>query len=360
MLNLVTGLPGHGKTLWTLNAIRKLEKESGRRVFYWNIPECKFAWEKLDNPDQWHELPEGAIVLMDEAQKVFPVRAHTAAVPKKCSEFETHRHKGYDVFLITQDAMLIDHHVRRLVGRHVHVKRPFGSKFANVFEWEGVHNPNDFHDRKKALTAKFFYPKELFGMYHSADIHTYKSSLPWKKLLLIPALLAVIVGLAFLLKSVLLKGGAEKTPAASLATLPVPAAPVPQALLAGPEKWSPEYLAARIHGLDYTAPMYDSVTVVKTFPKIDGCMLIEFSHRPAICRCNTQQGTRARVTEQQCRAFVADGGWFDFSGEDEKGGSGGERRPLHREEDIHAAPAEPMQWMPAGANYFVTETVTGS
>ena len=50
MLHVITGLPGNGKTLFTLDYVEKLRKQSGRPVYYSSIPELSLPWELLDDP----------------------------------------------------------------------------------------------------------------------------------------------------------------------------------------------------------------------------------------------------------------------------------------------------------------------
>ncbi|MEO1079214.1 MAG: hypothetical protein AAFY29_06660 [Pseudomonadota bacterium] len=86
------------------------------------------------------------------------------------------------------------------------------------------------------------------------------------------------------------------------------------------KSWEP-----RIPNLPHTAPVYDSLTEVKTFPK-PNCI---YSHRTADCSCYTQQATPMEVDYEFCRSIV-DNGWFNPYREDPvyevaKGDDGGVR-----------------------------------
>jgi len=137
LLNFISGLPGNGKTLFAIQHLRDYQKSENdevtkhnskpenaddqkqlRQVYYHGINELKLDWEKLEDPDKWYKLPQGSIIVIDEAQKIFPPLANSAKKPLHYTEFDTHRHRGYDVYLITQDPYNIDFRVRSMAGRH--------------------------------------------------------------------------------------------------------------------------------------------------------------------------------------------------------------------------------------------------
>ncbi|WVA28241.1 hypothetical protein PCP40_33405 (plasmid) [Pseudomonas aeruginosa] len=55
--------------------------------------------------------------MIDEAQRVFG-NDGSRARPEKVTRFETHRHQGLDIHLITQHPSLLCTPVRKLVGKH--------------------------------------------------------------------------------------------------------------------------------------------------------------------------------------------------------------------------------------------------
>ena len=138
MISLITGQPGAGKTLYALNFVKTRAEKENRPVYYSGISDLKLPWLELDKGEDWHGVPEGSIVVIDECQRVFRPRVNGAAVPEHVSKLETHRHSGIDLVLITQHPMLADNNVRRLVGQHFHVVRAFGTKKATVHEWGEV------------------------------------------------------------------------------------------------------------------------------------------------------------------------------------------------------------------------------
>lgn len=184
MIILFTGVPGSGKTLRVVSELKKLRdtEEGSQRPIFTNISGLSDILQcaVLELPREWYKLPAGSLVVIDECQRHFPPRGSGAAVPEYIQLFDTHRHSGLDVWLITQHPKLIDSFIRNLVGRHYHGYRPFGLSSAVWSQWEQVNdNPAAV---TKPLTQKITYDKSIFELYKSAEIHTHKRSLPWKKL----------------------------------------------------------------------------------------------------------------------------------------------------------------------------------
>lgn len=322
MIYLVTGLPGNGKTLFTVARAPELLAHEGRQIYYSGITDLTLPWIPTD-PDVWYNLPVGSAVVIDEAQKYFRPLPNGAERPHKITAMETHRHKGMDLWLITQHPNLLDPHVRRLVGKHIHVHRTFGLGFANVWEWEQAEDPNDWHNKKKANTYRFKFPKEAFHVYKSAELHTVKRRLPWK-LIVLPLGLMGAAGLAFLGYSTL-KGSAEtKSKGGQTASAIAPSgspqiAPVP--VLQRLESTLPA-----VPGLPHTAPRYEALTPPKAVPVAQACMA-DHRYMPPKCWCVSQRGTRLDVSAQFCENFIAYGRpFYDHEGDSAGGESGAVRR----------------------------------
>ncbi len=185
MLGLYTGAPGAGKTLKMLND--HLAHSDGTRPIYvfgveGLVPSDK--WFPLDDAKDWAKCPYGSIVLVDEAQAVFRPRRPGDPLPDFVSAAETHRHLGLDLYMTTQYPMLIDAHLRRLVSDHQHLVNVWGLKGrSTVFEWdEAQDDPKDPRARKLARKFMFKYPKDVYDLYTSAQVHTKKPRVPkWFK-----------------------------------------------------------------------------------------------------------------------------------------------------------------------------------
>lgn len=322
MLTVVTGLPGAGKTLFTLSKL--LQQFKGRRIFTYGIPGIdheKLGTEDLEDPERWYDCIEGAVIIIDEAQKVFPQRPPSKPVPRKCSEFETHRHRGLDVILLTQDASTLDTHIRKLTGRHYHVHRLFGANTANVYEYPTFEpRPTDKKTQKGAMAVKLFsYDKSVFECYKSADLHTVKRKIPLK---LIVVGTALVLGVGYLgwlalwaASGNLLDFGKEDT-AVLVAPGVVPSgAPKseskPGDIITDPVEYAKQ-MTPVIAGVPHSAPFYQQLFKAADFP-VPYCVIIGELERPTGCRCFTQQMTDYDTTPEICR-YYAQNGFFDPRG----------------------------------------------
>ncbi|MHB0887243.1 zonular occludens toxin domain-containing protein [Acidithiobacillus sp.] len=186
MLTLISGVPGSGKTLWTVNQILNNAEYKDRPCFVHNLDGFDFTLRPglfpLEDPKTWNDLPEKSIIIFDEAQYAFPVRPANQSPPPWVDQFSTHRHKGYDVIMTSQHPTMIDGHIRKIVGRHLHFLRVFGLKSCTIFEWPEYRTDNvdSSARRKMAISKRWQYPRKVFGAYKSADAHTHGIHIPWK------------------------------------------------------------------------------------------------------------------------------------------------------------------------------------
>lgn len=204
MQTLITGSPGAGKTLYAIaKLIRPMlgqsvkvtlddgtVKEYPRKVYtnikglllehdlveagpIWEGNE-KAGWKQGEGHRQgwhnWHEwAPPGAILVVDEFQRIWPVRPNGAPVPPDVSAMDTHRHMGVDFILITQK-FSFDRHIEGLIGRHLHVRRVANMHAALVYEWD--HCSRSLLYRNSMAKTPWRFDKSVFKLYHSADAHT--------------------------------------------------------------------------------------------------------------------------------------------------------------------------------------------
>jgi len=187
MITLITAVPGSGKTLYTIGLINKALSE-GRPVFH-NINGLvykKFTNHHLlqESPDDWRDTPEGSLVVYDEAQQahLYPSNAQRGKVEDaRLTAMETHRHTGHDLIFITQAPTFVHHHIRKLVGEHIHLYRGRGLGGAMRYEWSHTCDaPNDRREQERATAEFWKFPKEHFSFYTSAVMHTHKFKFPVK------------------------------------------------------------------------------------------------------------------------------------------------------------------------------------
>lgn len=351
MLYLRTGLPGSGKTL---NTIREVELEYGpnpkfpdrelRTVYYYGIPEldltklgCK--WVEFDTPDEWYNLPDGSVIVIDEAQRIFGAQDGRKARPEKVARFETHRHQGFDIHLITQHPSLIMSHVRKLVGKHINMYRPYGGKRLLRHEYEFcIDTPEKRSQFKLAQERRVKLDSKYFGVYKSATVHTHTFKLP-NYVWYIPPLVLFIAASAYYVFT--LYGGGERPVPVDTVEPVQPAAassrpdlnqPVqqPGAQQAAQQPLTAEQFAAslvpRIEDVPSTAPRYDRLTEPKSFPRltcvssVDPMLVHKLVQRGAAtgyskgrefaCQCYTQQMSRYSTSAAFCISVV-ENGYFD-------------------------------------------------
>lgn len=317
MIYLTTGANGAGKTLNTLKAVRDKQVAEGRTVYYNGFamkPEKakEFGWLEFD-PKKWQELPDGAILICDECQNEFPVRASSEKLPEYVRGLSEHRRRGFDFYMISQHPQNIDMFVRRLIGSpgyHRHLKRSFGANMVSVLEWSAVNgNCEKDGSGKNARVSMVPYPKEVYDWYDSASLHTAKKSIP--KQVYVLGLLAIIIPVMFWMafNKMFDKVPPPAAPAAVAASAP---GQTPGVTRAGATVQTPaEYLASfapRIDGLPQTASRYDEVTKPTTAPFPAACVQMG-----ARCNCYTQQGTKLQTAAELCLQIVKNGFFMDWT-----------------------------------------------
>lgn len=312
MISATTGLPGAGKTLWTIAHVEALRLKENRDVYYHGIKDLTLPWKPLEDPKKWFECPPGSIIVIDEAQNHFPLRGASQAAPDWVKRTATHRHDGHDIFLITQHPGKIDSAVRKDIEVHRHLMRKFGSNFATVHMWQGIRENCD-KTRKDSVSSTWRYPKEAFTWYKSAEVHTHKLRVPPS--VIVALLFFCVVGFAWYhfidrLSSQAMgdKPAQESSqPGTAVAAAVTPRNPGQQAKPKTVAEYAQERVP-RIHGLEHTAPVYDGLTQPKHVPLPAAC--VQWTGKG--CKCFTQTGTPYRTTEDICRQIVRNGIFLDF------------------------------------------------
>lgn len=372
MLVIRTGKPGHGKTLNTIREVDQTAHAQGRVVYFHNInglkPEqLQAQWFEFEEPEKWFELPADSIIVVDEAQGWFGARDPRARPPEHITRFETMRHQGHEVHLVTQDPRYLDVHLRRLCNSHIHYWRVFKSaqllRFESEVVVEKVEVKSSFKDAdKKSLRLD----KRYFGAYTSTNAkHHFQTKVPTKFILA----LCVIIGAGILVYRAYERYNAEKVapissgaPAGSMVdqvrdTVGAFIRPAASEGQQSAPLTVEQYLGRRVprvKDLPASAPIYDGLTSPQTFPKpvcistTDSRLLSRNHARMEIavsegavtgCRCNTQQGTRLEVSFQFCMSVVQNG-YFD----DTKPDRGSTQDPRGQQPQPLSAPTyEPAQ-----------------
>jgi hypothetical protein len=291
-IQLVTGVPGAGKTLFTVSEVlTEFLKQSieyrgqtvPRRLVIGGVPDLLLPHELMDVPvfdpegfkdeysnvkrepgsdpvlwlgpggkpvsdlegldvaeltpipcradNWWLWCQPGDVIVVDECQRLFRPMAFGRKIPRAIEMLETHRHYGVDFVLITQHPQLLHKNVRELIGKHQHVRRVYGGSSTIVYEWDHCTHP----DRTKNATTRFWkHKKAAFGLYKSAEVHTkQKQAIPFAVFAFVLAVVA-LVPFGFYLKHRLTPPAASELAASSPSGLPASAsepAPVARALV---------------------------------------------------------------------------------------------------------------------------------
>ena len=323
MIILVTGTPGAGKTLYTVAEL--LNKQFIKRPLYINhikdllIPHEVFSGDgDIPAPDSdvlnWYDgrVPANSVICIDEAQRVFRPRSAGSAVPAHVAKLETHRHQGLDIILITQHPQLIDMNVRRLVGRHIHVRRAWGMAAAMVYEWD--HCSTNTNAVKQAQTKIWRYDKSAYKLYKSSELHT-KAGGRVPMVLKLAVLVAIAAPLIWLKTADTLKnrfspdnlaptsaeaagGGVGASGQAMHNQDNAPLTPAQYI----------ESLRPRIQDVQHTATRYDELTHPKRVPLPSACVQMG-----DLCKCYTQDGTPYPIKIDACIDMVKNGAFYDFT-----------------------------------------------
>jgi len=320
VITLLTGLPGNGKTLSLVERLDKLAKQ-GEVIYVHGVNGLKVPHIPLDDPERWYDVPSGSVVVIDEAQKVFPVRGGTQAPPAKVAAFQTLRHRGLKAYLVTQHPKLIDSAVRQLIGAHFHYERMMGMAMSRQFEWpQCVIDPRAKSARRSASTSTYTFPRRIYDLYRSAEVHNVKRRIP--KVVKVAACImafavAAMVGGAYWFKrhalasqthvadaSASASDGSAKTSSSSTALLPSNPHQGERHVMTREEYI--ETRTPRFAGFPGSAPIYDELAKPTVMPKPVACIASKKS-----CKCYTQQATLIPGTPEGMCRDIAENGYFD-------------------------------------------------
>lgn len=315
-LTLITGNTGSGKTAL---AVKMMSETKDRPIFVMGIPDLQLDHFKCPPVEQWTELrpdpddpnlllpyftfPANSIIVIDEAQRIYRPRQVGSKVPDYVAAFETRRHTGVDFVLLTQAPGFIDAHARKLVKRHIHIHETAVGRYK--LEWTGLGDPTEASSRDLAQREKYSPPKEVFGLYKSADVHTKEvKKRSWLVYAFVPLVCALVAG-GFYVKG-RVETGFQKEAATAAKPTAQHAPTVTGSVASKSPATASDYIALyepRIKGLPHTAVAYDQITQPVEAPEPVGCI---DSPRTG-CKCYTQQGTPYQTTPELCQQIMSSG-----------------------------------------------------
>lgn len=321
MIRLFTGKPGHGKSNHAVSvALREIR--AGRAVYVSNVNGMSIPGAiPFDDPRQWSDLPAGALLVVDEAQRYWRA-SRSGTVPPEVHDMETHRHLGIDLLLITQDPLYLVKHLRGLIGEHVHhVRRSKG--MIQTFTWANrcSEEPESVGEQELAQQGLIALDAEAFRYYVSTEQDTHAPKIPRKVWLIGVAVVLVLA--MFTLGPGLLKRLTVKSATTEQAG-PSPQGSGLLAAVTGRSRTSrpanvEEYIATqapRVVGAPWSAPLFDERSAASD-PQLF-CMMSQPGHdadgsyrENSSCTCITEQGTRYRMELQACAQHARSGGVYN-------------------------------------------------
>ena len=294
MMYLITGMPGNGKTLYAVDFIRK-ERAKGREVFS-DIKGLTIEGVQ-PAPDDWRTIPNGALVVYDEAHKRFPSYKGKGRSPLDVvRDMDEHRHRGVDLMFLTQWPDKVDGELFRLIGTHWHLNRAFGLQKANLTMFSrAVMNPYSNLARKGADESLWEFPKDAYALYKSSSLHTdsHKFKLPAKVrnvLISVPIIIAVLWGFVYFMKSQFgVSEGAERSEAEPTRREP----PSAMATLTGGSQPSAD-VSVMLPGVGEYASLNTAPA-----PTLAGCVSSDRG-----CRCFNSEGFQIDMPRHECEATL--------------------------------------------------------
>ncbi len=327
MITTITGGPGTGKTAFLIDQLLNLRKIDPNREFYIHgirnlrgLPHkqifcksqlcdiCRSQTLPADAlyVENWHEWkPSGALIVVDEVQRIWRPRTGGSKIPESVSGLETHRHYGLDFWLISQGPHLFDANIRLLVGRHIHLV----SRWSGRTQYEWPECQQNVQSRTDAVIRPYTLPKRVYSMYDSAEVHTKQDKRKPLALYIVIACLALLVIMAVVMVNRFsdritpttdttneIKPGAGQ----SIVSADKPKADQKKRAYATPEELE-KALTPLVPGVPWSAPYYAELARPVSFPKIVGCIKSKVDFR---CACYTQQNTLVDVPPDVCSIYV--------------------------------------------------------
>lgn len=296
MITVFTGSPGAGKTASLVDFLSKLPGD--RPLFVDGLNGLTLPHTVVDANNWSTELPDGAILVVDEVQRVWRPRGPGSKVPDSVAQLETHRHRGIDVFLTTQAPRLLDSNVRGLVGRHVHI-RDTGILGRYWYEWPEC---NDAMNWKTCINKKrISLPKKAFSLYKSASLHTVPVRGVPRALLVGLLALVLFFLLAYGVYRIIQRTQAPSVPVAAATALPGTSAASVASSKPSVGTFIDDRVAftPRISYKPETAPAYDHLRVVVAMPVVMGAVCVN-----ARCQCFTAQGSDSGLSSAECLTWA--------------------------------------------------------
>lgn len=329
MIYLITGTPGTGKTSYVLhmwldnkNKIFTYEDGTPRPLFFnhidgLNARELKaheVSDDEIRSGSLKEILPEGAVLIVDECDYIYPLRGPKAP-PPYVQTLKELRHYGFTLILITQNAMMLDSYVRRLVATHWHIeRRALGTK---IYEFNSAQENLSETALKLAPSSPYKPDKRTFKLYKSASVHIKHKT----KLHIAFKVFPIIIIIAGILIYRALRPAYDAVETATKdkpQVEAVEAGQIERALMPKNVTFASANFASQIGVRDEdfiprlpdhpeTAPIYDNLRKPVNLQLVVACIKSEKS-----CNCYSEQATLIKVSRAYCESFLKNGKFDNY------------------------------------------------
>ena len=331
MIYLITGNMGTGKTSRVVNMIltnedglfkQKLEDgtEVDRPLYFCHI-DCldtkKFKAHELTE-EQIQEkplneiVPQGSVLIVDECDYCYPVRAAGRPVPPYIQTLKELRHDGFTLILMTQHPGMIDVYLRNLVSKHIHLERKsLGMK--QYWWYKCVTNLDNPAGVSGVESAAWKPPKAAFKYYKSSSQHQkFKKKIPMAVWALV-GILALVGWKSYSLyrsysKAVNREPEAAQAVAGEQNGQPqgLPDGGLTDAVGSGRQdnNLKPEDFVPTMAEKPESKPIYNNLRQVRQFERIAACI----NGGQSGCSCYSDQATKImEVSQDLCRQYATNG-----------------------------------------------------
>ena len=251
----------------------------------------------------WRATPDGSVVIYDEAQRDFPQRANSAPVPDLIRAMETHRHTGHDILIVTQHPNQVDHWLRRLVGKHDHVRRLGGMSRVALISADSVMELPQGVESAAGEKGFWKYPKHLYDAYESATFHSVKHRLPQPVIFMLVLVGLLLVGGLWAYFDLSLDTAPDRPVAASAVGV-VPNSPFPEPSLAVNRLVALQPVQVRP-----ILPLDEYIQQVKNSRSLMGC-----AQSLSSCKCWDISGDPLLISDRICSALMESSLPFNLRG----------------------------------------------
>lgn len=148
------------------------------RTIYSNIKALKIDYVRNLVID-WRTCPDGSIIAIDEVQLVPPYNENKNKNDEIVQELTIHRHRGFDFWFITQSPSYLHPTIKELISCHLHITRPYW-RTPKVYQFGSLRAyPNTLVNKLNCESKFSFKPADsIFKLYKSTSIDTSKKRTP--------------------------------------------------------------------------------------------------------------------------------------------------------------------------------------